>query len=140
MTASPLPTIRLKPKIDPLPIRRGAPWVFADELVTDRRTKKLKPGDLAVLEDANRLPLALVSVNLGSKIIARVLDTDLEAMINAAWIETRMARALALRERVYDAPFYRLVHAEADGFPGVIIDRFGAVSYTHLTLPTIYSV
>ena len=35
------------------------------------------------------------------------------------------ARALALRETLYDAPFYRLVHAEADGLPGVVIDRFG---------------
>jgi hypothetical protein len=33
--------------------------------------------------------------------------------------------ALALRERLHDAPFYRLVHAEADGLPGVVIDRFG---------------
>jgi 23S rRNA (cytosine1962-C5)-methyltransferase len=33
--------------------------------------------------------------------------------------------ALALRERLYPAPFYRLVHAEADGLPGVVIDRFG---------------
>ena len=30
-----------------------------------------------------------------------------------------------MRARLYDAPFYRLVHAEADGLPGVIIDRFG---------------
>jgi 23S rRNA (cytosine1962-C5)-methyltransferase len=35
---------------------------------------------------------------------------------------------LALRERLYDAPFYRLVHAEADGLPGVVIDRFGDVA------------
>ena len=35
------------------------------------------------------------------------------------------ARALALRETLFDAPFYRLVHAEADGLPGVVIDRFG---------------
>src|SRR5690606_20220910 len=34
----------------------------------------------------------------------------------------------ALRSRLYDAPFYRLVHAEADGLPGVIIDRFGDVA------------
>ena len=34
-------------------------------------------------------------------------------------------RALALRERLYDKPFYRLIHAEADGLPGTIIDRFG---------------
>ncbi len=37
----------------------------------------------------------------------------------------RLATALALRERLFDAPFYRLVHAEADGLPGVVIDRFG---------------
>jgi 23S rRNA (cytosine1962-C5)-methyltransferase len=128
MTASPYPIVRLKPKIDPLPLRKGAPWVFADELVTDRRTKKLEPGALAVLEDANRLPLGVVAVTVNSKIIARMLDTNPEASVDAAWIETRMARALSLRERLYDAPFYRLVHAEADGLPGVIIDRFGDVA------------
>lgn len=128
MTASPFPIVRLKPKVDPLPIRRGAPWVFSDELVTDRRTQKLEPGAIAILEDANRLPLALVAVTIASKIIARVLDTNLEAVIDAAWVEARLARALALRERLYDAPFYRLVHAEADGFPGVVIDRFGDIA------------
>ena len=35
-------------------------------------------------------------------------------------------RALASRERIVDVPFYRLVHAEADGLPGLIIDRYGA--------------
>ena len=38
---------------------------------------------------------------------------------------TRLRRALAARQRLFSAPYYRLVHAEADGFPGVIIDRFG---------------
>ena len=32
-----------------------------------------------------------------------------------------------MRERLFDAPYYRLIHAEADGFPGVIIDRFNDV-------------
>ena len=39
----------------------------------------------------------------------------------------RIERALRLRERLYPAPYYRLVHAEADGLPGLVIDRFGAV-------------
>ena len=39
-----------------------------------------------------------------------------------------MRRALELRDRFYDAPFYRLIHAEADGLPGVVIDRFGEVA------------
>lgn len=120
-----LPTVRLMPKANARAIRHGFPWVYANELVTDRRTKKLAPGSLARLEDANRAPLGLVAVNPLSKIIARMLDRDPEAAIDVAWFEARLRRALALRERLFEAPYYRLVHAEADGLPGVIIDRFG---------------
>jgi 23S rRNA (cytosine1962-C5)-methyltransferase len=113
------------PKANARAIRHGFPWVYSNELVTDRRTKKLAPGSLARLEDANRAPLGLVAVNPLSKIIARMLDRDPEASIDVAWFEARLRRALALRERLFEAPYYRLVHAEADGLPGVIIDRFG---------------
>jgi 23S rRNA (cytosine1962-C5)-methyltransferase len=119
------PTVRLKPKAEARAIRHGFPWVYADELVTDRRTQSLAPGALAVLEDADRRPLGLVTVNTKSKIIARMLDRDPGALIDQAWFEARLARALALRARLYNAPFYRLAHAEADGLPGVVIDRFG---------------
>jgi 23S rRNA (cytosine1962-C5)-methyltransferase len=120
-----LPTVRLKPKAEARAIRHGFPWVYADELVTDRRTQALAPGALAVLEDGERRALGLVTVNVKSKIIARMLDRDPEAVIDRPWFEGRLARALAMRDRLFDAPFYRLVHAEADGLPGVIIDRFG---------------
>lgn len=120
-----LPTVRLKPKAEARAIRHGFPWVYADELVTDRRTQNLAPGTLAVLEDGERRPLGLVTVNMKSKIIARVLDRDPEAVIDEAWFVARLTRALALRAQLYDAPFYRLVHAEADGLPGVVIDRYG---------------
>ena len=122
------PVVRLRPKINPRRIRHGFPWVYANELVVDRRTKNLTPGTLARLEDAERKPLALVTVNPGSKIIARVMDQDPEADVARLWIERRLQAALELRERLFDAPYYRLVHAEADGFPGVIIDRFGDVA------------
>ena len=117
--------IRLRPKSKPQAIRHGFPWVFADEAVLDRRTKALPPGGLAVLEDAERRPLALVTVNPVSKIIARVMDTDPGASIDGAWLRARLTRALQMRQRIYDEPFYRLVHAEADGLPGLVIDRFG---------------
>lgn len=123
-----LPTVRLKPKAEARAIRHGFPWVYADELVTDRRTMALVPGALAVLEDGERRALGLVTVNPKSKIIARMLDRDPEAIADQAWFEARLGRALAMRERLFDAPFYRLVHAEADGLPGVVIDRFGAVA------------
>jgi 23S rRNA (cytosine1962-C5)-methyltransferase len=123
-----LPVVRLKPKAEARAIRHGFPWVYADELVTDRRTQALPPGALAVLEDGDRRPMGLVTVNKRSKIIARMLDRDPEARLDHAWFAARLTRALALRDRLFDAPFYRLVHAEADGLPGVVIDRFGAVA------------
>ncbi len=123
-----LPVVRLKPKAEARAIRHGFPWVYADELVTDRRTQALAPGVLAVLEDGERRPLGLVTVNTRSKIIARMLDRDPEAVVDQAWFELRLARALSHRERLYAQPFYRLVHAEADGLPGVVIDRFGEIA------------
>ncbi len=119
------PVVRLKPKAEARAIRYGFPWVFADELVTDRRTQGLAPGALAVLEDGDRRPLGLVTVNPKSKIICRMLDRDPAAEIDTGWFVERIARAQEMRARLFDAPFYRLIHAEADGLPGVVIDRFG---------------
>lgn len=128
MTPPSFPVIRLKPKSRPQAIRHGFPWAYQDELVLDRRTRKLAPGSLAVLEDADRQPLTTVAVNPLSKITCRVLDRDLNAEIDQSWFETRFARALDLRTRLFDAPYYRLVHAEADGLPGVVVDRFGDIA------------
>ena len=54
------PVVRLRPKANARAIRHGFPWVYANELVTDRRTKAKEPGTLAVLEDDARRPLGLV--------------------------------------------------------------------------------
>ncbi len=124
----PYPTVRLMPKGDARAIRHGFPWIYANEMVLDRRTKALAPGSLAVLEDAERRPMGVVTVNPNSKIAARMLDQDPETVIDGDWLVARLTRALAHREALYDAPFYRLVHAEADGLPGVVIDRFGDVA------------
>ncbi|WP_171228137.1 RSP_2647 family RNA methyltransferase [Ruegeria sp. HKCCA4008] len=119
------PRIRLKPKANARGLRHGFPWVYANDIVSDRRTRKIPAGALAVLEDDKRAPVALVAVNPASKIMCRVLDRDIDAQLDATWFENRLQRALDLRESLFDAPYYRLIHAEADGLPGVIIDRFG---------------
>ncbi len=125
MNAPLLPVVRLMPKADARAIRHGFPWVYVNDLVTDRRTKAIEPGAVAILEDAERTPMALVAVNPDSRIIVRVLDRDLNAVIDEAWFAARLSKALAHRERIFAEPFYRLIHAEADGLPGVVIDRFG---------------
>ncbi|TQM93382.1 RSP_2647 family RNA methyltransferase [Roseinatronobacter monicus] len=119
------PTIRLKPKAEARAIRHGFPWVFADEVVTDRRTRALTAGSFAVLEDSERRALGLVTVNPASKIIGRMMDRNVDAVIDADWISAKLRIALDHRARLYETPYYRLIHAEADGLPGVVIDRFG---------------
>ncbi|MEY1555853.1 RSP_2647 family RNA methyltransferase [Yoonia sp. R2331] len=128
MTEPTYPIVRLTPKADARAVRHGFPWVYANELVTDRRTRKLPGGSLAVLEDSNRVTMGVVAVNPASKIICRMLDRDPAAIIDEAWFASRLSSALAHRDKLYTEPFYRLVHAESDGLPGVIIDRFGDVA------------
>jgi len=61
-----------------------------------------------------------------------VLSTDSDAVIDRAFFAGRFRAALSLRERLYDAPYYRLIHAEADGLPAVIADRMGDVFVVQL--------
>ena len=118
------------PKLDLLPgqdrrLRAGHPWVFSNEIRMEPAAKALPPGCLVTLADAHGRPLGLAHFNPHSLIAARVLTRNKDAVIDAGFLERRLARALRLRERLYDRPFYRLVHAEADGLPGLVVDRFG---------------
>jgi 23S rRNA (cytosine1962-C5)-methyltransferase len=126
--AAPYPAVRLSPKAEARAIRHGFPWVYAGELVLDRRTKGMVPGSFAVLEDAEGRAMGVVTVNSVSRIVARMMDQDAAAVIDQGWLEARLSLALVHRARLYAVPFYRLVHAEADGLPGVVIDRFGDVA------------
>ncbi|MGH1330565.1 MAG: RSP_2647 family RNA methyltransferase [Paracoccaceae bacterium] len=125
MNMPPYPVVRLNPKANARAIRHGFPWAYDNEIVTDRRTRGLAPGAIAILEDNDRTPMGLVAVNPNSKIFCRMLDRNVEAVIDQAWFAARIEAALKHRNQLFDQPFYRLIHAEADGLPGVVIDRFG---------------
>lgn len=119
------PIIRLKPRADARRVRHGYPWVHASDLVLDRRSRAVPPGTIVTLEDSDRRPIGTFAFNAEAKIAARALDRDAEARIDGDWLAARLAHALALRERLYETPHYRLIHAEGDGLPGLIVDRFG---------------
>jgi 23S rRNA (cytosine1962-C5)-methyltransferase len=127
MTMTPMsyPVLRLRPKADARRIRHGHPWAWQDDLVLDRRSRAIPPGALAVLEDAERQPMGLGVATVEAKIGLRLVDRDPGAVIDTAWLSARIGAALSLRERLYDAPYYRLIHAEGDALPGLIVDRFG---------------
>lgn len=69
--------------------------------------------------------MGLVAVNPTSRIMVRMLDRDSTAELDRDWFRRKLSIAFELRDRLFSTPFYRLVHAEADGLPGLIIDRFG---------------
>ncbi len=108
-------------------LRAGHPWVYSNELRMDAAAKALPPGEVVCLFSAEGKALALAQFNPHSLIAARVLTRNQNATIDAAFLERRIARALRLRERLYEAPCYRLVHAEADALPGLVVDRFADV-------------
>jgi 23S rRNA (cytosine1962-C5)-methyltransferase len=121
------PEIRFRPNKSPQRVRHGFPWAYDNEIVTDRRTKKIEAGTIVDLLDTDKNFVAQVAFHPGSKIAARVLERDRNVAIDASWIAGKLAFAKDLRDRLFAEPFYRLIHAEADGMPGLIIDRFGDV-------------
>ncbi len=106
-------------------LRTGHPWVFSNEIEMEPRTRALTPGSVVTLEDAGGEKLGAATFNPHSLIAARLLSADPGRAIDEAFFEDRLTRALALRSRLFDRPFYRLIHSEADGLPGLILDRYG---------------
>lgn len=109
-------------------LRAGAPWVFSNEIVMRPEYRRLEPGGLVRLESDDGTRFGSFMFNPHSLIAARLLDRDPAAVIDAAWLRARLAAAVALRARVCDTPYHRLVHAEADRLPGLVIDRYDDVA------------
>jgi 23S rRNA (cytosine1962-C5)-methyltransferase len=103
----------------------GHPWIYSNEIVMDAAAKAIAPGSIVRLLRADGTAQALGMFNPHTLIAARVLTRKLDAAIDADFFADRLERALALRERLFGEPYYRLIHAEADGLPGVAVDRFG---------------
>jgi 23S rRNA (cytosine1962-C5)-methyltransferase len=121
-----LPVVALK-KGEDKRLRFGHPWAFSNEIQMEAQTKALPPGSLVTLTDAGGVRLGIATFNPHSLIAARLLDRDAAAVIDRNFIAEKILRAMNLRDRLIGAPFYRLIHAEADGLPGLIVDRFGEV-------------
>jgi 23S rRNA (cytosine1962-C5)-methyltransferase len=106
-------------------VRGGHPWIYSNEVDMSAAARGLAPGTLVEVRDHAGAALGTAMFNPRSLIAARVISAEGGAVIDADFLAARIAAALALRTRLYAKPFYRLVHAEADGLPGLVIDRYG---------------
>lgn len=121
-----LPPLRLR-KNEDRRLRAGHLWVFSNEVdIAATPLTAFAPGDPVEVQDARGAPLGVGYVNPRSLIAGRLVSRDRHARLDAALLRRRLTRALALRERLFDRPFYRLAFGESDGLPGVVVDRFGA--------------
>jgi 23S rRNA (cytosine1962-C5)-methyltransferase len=119
--------LRLKPN-EERRLRAGHLWVYSNEIDTERTALKTLPaGALCRIVDSRGNPLGTAYFNPHALLCARLLTGQGDAVIDAGWFARRLRAAAALRERLYAAPYYRLVHGEADGLPGLVIDRYGEV-------------
>ncbi|PWG63008.1 class I SAM-dependent rRNA methyltransferase [Spiribacter halobius] len=107
-------------------LRAGHPWVFSNEVDNDRTPlKAFAPGEPVCLRAADGRPVGTAYVNPHSLICARLMSRDPDRAPDGSLLVHRLNLALSLRERLFDAPYYRLVHGEGDGLPGLVVDRFG---------------
>jgi 23S rRNA (cytosine1962-C5)-methyltransferase len=122
-----LPELRLKPR-EGRRLSAGHLWVFSNEVDTDRTPLAgFAPGALCrVIGDRDHF-IGYAYVNPHALICARILGRDARYPPGKSLLVHRLQVALALRERLYPRPFYRLVHGESDGLPGLVLDRYGDV-------------
>jgi len=109
-------------------LRAGSPWVFSNEIAMKPEYRQMEKGGLIRLESDDGVRFGTFMFNPHSLIAARLLDRDPAAEIDTAWVFRRLETALALRSRIIQGTYYRLVHAEADGLPGLIVDRYDDVA------------
>ena len=97
-------------------LRNGHPWLFSNEVDVGRSPlKSYAPGQPVQIRTHGEEIIGCGYINPKSLICVRVLSRDPEAVIDAEFIGQRVRQAVASREQIYDAPFYRAIYGEGDG-------------------------
>lgn len=105
-------------------VSKGHPWIYSNEVKTDETTKLIEPGTIVRFCTNDGTPLGIGSFNPRTLICGRIFARDGVEKIDREWFRARIKNALNVRGRFFSEPYYRLVHSEADGLPGLVIDRF----------------
>ncbi|ACO76595.1 SAM-dependent methyltransferase [Azotobacter vinelandii CA] len=120
-----LPSLRLKANAERR-LRAGHLWVYSNEVdVLATPLTAFQAGDQAILEAAGGKALGIVALSPNNLICARLISRDLKHALDKSLLVHRLNVALSLRERLFDAPCYRLAYGDSDLLPGLVVDRFG---------------
>ncbi|MDT7837905.1 class I SAM-dependent rRNA methyltransferase [Aquabacterium sp. OR-4] len=103
-------------------LQRRHPWVFEGSITQGHA----ELGDTVRLESADGRFLGWGAYSPASNIRVRAWSFDEAERIDEAFFERRLRQAIALRDRLaIHSDGVRLVHGEADGLPGLVVDRYG---------------
>jgi 23S rRNA (cytosine1962-C5)-methyltransferase len=117
--------ITLKPGREK-PVQQRHPWLFSGAI--QRTDGRFQPGDLVTIVSHDGRYLATAYANPHSQIRARILTWDADEALGPDFWRSRIRRAIAGRQALALEPAttaYRLINAEADGLPGLIVDKYG---------------
>ena len=118
-------TIRLAPDVAHR-IRAGHPWVYREAM---GRPLAPEPGTVIDLVDADGEFVGRGLYDADNTIALRVFSRNPDVAIDGKLVRDRVRAAVALRTRLLDTKrlgAIRLIHGEADGLPGIVVDRYGA--------------
>ena len=122
-----MPALYLKPGREKSLLRRH-PWVFSGAL--DRVDGDLRPGETVDVLDAKGHFLARAAYSPSSQIRARAWTFDPSEQVDADFFRRRIRAAFERRAALRladESDALRLLHAESDGLPGLILDRYADV-------------
>ncbi len=106
--------------------RAGHSWIYSNEVDTGKTPLQgLQPGETVAIMNHQEKWLGWAYVNPNSLICARITSRSRDHLLDQSLLVHRIKIALSLRERLYPGPYYRLVFAESDGLPGLVVDRYG---------------
>ncbi len=115
-------------------LRGGHCWVYSNEIDTARSPiKGYQAGDPVEVLDHQGKWLGHGYINPHTLLAVRLASRDRAHPLDGSLLVHRLKIALGLRERLFDAPCYRLLFGESDGLPGLVVDRFGDVVSLQIT-------
>lgn len=103
-------------------VRRGHPWIYDNQVL--RVEGDPQPGGIVQVFDVKKGPLGQAYFNPKSKLRARLLTKDLDEPIDTAFFQRKIEAAWSFRKRMGNTASCRVVFGEADGLPGLVVDKF----------------
>ena len=106
-------------------VKAGGMWIYDNEI--ESVLGSYENGDVVLVHDFDGYPMGVGFINDHSKIRVRMLSRDENTVIDEAFWMKRVKRAWEYRKKVVDTSSCRLIFAEADFFPGLVVDKFADV-------------